>query len=57
MYQIFTERFYNGDPTNDVEDREYIYIGEGTPGYGTGISFPLIWASGNSTGEIFRSYG
>ena len=30
MYQIFTERFYNGDPTNDVEDREYIYIGEGT---------------------------
>ena len=30
MYQIFTERFYNGDTTNDVEDREYIYIGEGT---------------------------
>lgn len=30
MYQIFTDRFYNGDPTNDVEDREYIYIGEGT---------------------------
>ena len=30
MYQIFTERFCNGDPSNDVEDREYIYIGEGT---------------------------
>lgn len=30
MYQIFTDRFYNGDPTNDVEDREYIYIGEKT---------------------------
>lgn len=30
MYQIFTDRFYNGDPTNDVQDREYIYIGEGT---------------------------
>lgn len=28
MYQIFTDRFRNGDPTNDVEDREYIYIGE-----------------------------
>lgn len=28
MYQIFTDRFYNGDPSNDVEDREYIYIGE-----------------------------
>ena len=30
MYQIFTDRFYNGDPTNDVQDREYVYIGEGT---------------------------
>ncbi len=28
MYQIFTDRFYNGDPSNDVVDREYIYIGE-----------------------------
>ena len=28
MYQIFTDRFYNGDPTNDVQDREYVYIGE-----------------------------
>ena len=28
MYQIFVDRFYNGDPDNDVEDREYIYIGE-----------------------------
>ncbi len=26
MYQIFTERFYNGDPTNDVKDGEYYYI-------------------------------
>lgn len=30
MYQIFTDRFYNGDPSNDVEDREYFYIGDGT---------------------------
>lgn len=30
MYQIFTDRFCNGDPTNDVEDREYVYIGEST---------------------------
>lgn len=29
MYQIFTDRFCNGDPSNDVEDREYIYINEG----------------------------
>ena len=27
MYQIFVDRFYNGDSGNDVEDREYIYIG------------------------------
>ena len=27
MYQIFTDRFYNGDSSNDVEDREYYYIG------------------------------
>ncbi|MGN0243704.1 MAG: glycoside hydrolase family 13 protein [Lachnospiraceae bacterium] len=26
MYQIFVDRFYNGDPTNDVLDREYCYI-------------------------------
>lgn len=28
MYQIFVDRFYNGDPSNDVEDREYYYIGD-----------------------------
>lgn len=28
MYQIFVDRFYNGDESNDVEDGEYIYIGE-----------------------------
>lgn len=27
MYQIFTDRFCKGDKTNDVEDREYYYIG------------------------------
>ena len=26
MYQIYTDRFFNGDPTNDVETREYFYI-------------------------------
>ena len=30
FYQIFVDRFYNGDPFNDVEDNEYCYIGEGT---------------------------
>ncbi len=30
FYQIYVDRFYNGDRSNDVEDDEYIYIGEGT---------------------------
>ena len=28
IYQIYTDRFYNGDPTNDVLSDEYRYIGE-----------------------------
>ena len=30
MYQIFVDRFYNGDKTNDPLNREYIYIGRVT---------------------------
>ncbi len=30
MYQIYVDRFYNGDPTNDVETREYMYLGDYT---------------------------
>ena len=28
LYQIFTDRFYNGDKSNDVETNEYYYIGD-----------------------------
>ncbi len=28
MYQIYVDRFYNGDPSNDVVDHEYIYLGQ-----------------------------
>lgn len=28
FYQIYVDRFYNGDRSNDVENREYSYIGE-----------------------------
>ena len=28
MYQIYTDRFYNGDPSNDVETNEYFYIND-----------------------------
>lgn len=30
MYQLYVDRFYNGDPTNDVLTNEYRYIGEPT---------------------------
>ncbi len=30
FYQIYVDRFSNGDPTNDVLDNEYFYIGEGS---------------------------
>lgn len=28
FYQIFVDRFCNGDPSNDVRDGEYLYLGE-----------------------------
>ena len=28
MYQIYTDRFCNGDKSNDVESREYFYVGD-----------------------------
>ena len=28
MYQIFVDRFYNGDKSNDVLDNEYVYVGK-----------------------------
>ncbi|ROR25664.1 alpha-glucosidase [Mobilisporobacter senegalensis] len=28
FYQIYVDRFFNGDPDNDVVDREYHYIGD-----------------------------
>lgn len=28
MYQIYVDRFYNGDKSNDVETNEYFYIGD-----------------------------
>ena len=56
MYQIFTDRFCNGDPTNDVQDREYVYIGEGTfAGDATGIRCRQSrWESVNFMAEILQ---
>ncbi len=30
MYQIYIDRFYNGDKSNDVETNEYTYLGQGS---------------------------
>lgn len=50
MYQIFTDRFCNGDPKNDVESDEYVYIG-----------FPVTrvedWNEGLSVHDVDRFYG
>ena len=50
MYQIFIDRFCNGDPTNDVESDEYVYIG-----------FPVMkvdnWEEGLSVLDVDRFYG
>lgn len=49
-YQIFVDRFYNGDPQNDVEDREYIYIG-------APCEQVKDWGSMPATPDIRRFYG
>lgn len=50
MYQIFIDRFCNGDPTNDVVSDEYVYIG-----------FPVMkvdnWREGLSVLDVDRFYG
>jgi alpha-glucosidase len=43
MYQIFVDRFYNGDPSNDVEDREYIYINDGTTKVNDWSKYPGVF--------------
>lgn len=50
MYQIFVDRFCNGDPSNDVLSDEYVYIG-----------FPVTkvenWEEGLSVLDVDRFYG
>ena len=50
MYQIFIDRFCNGDPDNDVVSDEYIYIG-----------FPVMkiddWREDLSVLDVDRFYG
>lgn len=47
FYQIFPERFHNGDPTNDVKDGEWIH--EGVPTYKAQWGeLPTPWRQGRS---------
>lgn len=50
MYQIFVDRFCNGDPDNDVEDGEYIYIGERS-------SKAKDWSRPPKPKDVHRFYG
>ena len=49
-YQIFVERFCNGDPTNDVETNEYIYIGRKSEHVDD-------WYSNPAQMDVHRFYG
>ncbi len=50
QYQIFPDRFRNGDPANDVMDREYYYTG----GYARRIT---EWNTPPQEGDFRRFYG
>ena len=50
FYQIFVDRFYNGDHSNDVEDREYIYIHQ----YSRKVT---DWDSLPEASDVCRFYG
>lgn len=50
IYQIFTDRFCNGDKSNDVLDREYSYIGEG-------VDFVKDWYAYPKTMDVRSFYG
>lgn len=49
MYQIFVDRFYNGDPSNDVQDHEYFYV----DGYAKKIDEWGRQPQGNSIQEFY----
>ena len=50
MYQIYTDRFCNGDLTNDVEDREYMYLNES-------VHQVKDWETLPKSMDVWRFYG
>jgi len=49
MYQIFIDRFHNGDPTNDVISHEYAYLGV--------TAKALPWDKEITVGDFCNFYG
>lgn len=50
MYQIFVDRFCNGDPTNDPVDQEYFYINNGIRKIDDWYQYPAAMDVGNFYG-------
>lgn len=50
MYQIFVDRFCNGDPGNDVETNEYVYLGQP-------VKRVTDWDSNPEPMDVGRFYG
>ena len=50
MYQIFIDRFCDGDPTNNVVDNEYIYLGRAARGVAD-------WNAPVEAFDVHRFYG
>ena len=50
MYQIYVDRFYNGDKSNDVKTNEYIYLGKPA-------TFVSDWNERPKTEDIRNFYG
>ena len=48
FYQIFPERFCNGDPSNDVRTGEYEYTGKKTIHMDSWEAHPLTWEEGHA---------
>jgi len=49
MYQIFVDRFYNGDTTNDVVKHEYSYLGK--------TAIAMEWDKDIAAGDFCNFYG
>jgi alpha-glucosidase len=49
MYQIFPDRFYNGDTSNDIVQHEYAYLGK--------TAIKMEWGKDIAAGDFCNFYG